>query len=114
MSAAERGRTPGRRLARALGWIAALLVLAAAPAAADSIFSALGVGEVVTTSDMRGRGMGNVSVGVFDPWNVGRGAALRNVSRSAEVVWGDGFAAGTAHQDQFAHGRNIGSFSVRL
>ena len=65
-------------LRRALAGAAAALVLAAAPilgpdiARADSIFSALGLGETVTPSDMRGRGMGNVTVGVDDPWNLGR------------------------------------------
>jgi hypothetical protein len=66
-----------------------VLVGIASPAAADSIFSALGLGEVVTTSDMRGRGMGNTSVGVDDPWNMGRGnpATLANVG--AYVIHGE-------------------------
>ena len=51
----------------------ALWTMVAEPAAADSIFSALGLGEAVTTADMRGRGMGNTSVGTDDPWNLGRG-----------------------------------------
>jgi hypothetical protein len=39
-------------------------------AAADSVFSAHGLGEVVTGADVRGRGMGGASVAVPDPWNL--------------------------------------------
>jgi hypothetical protein len=61
----------------------------ATPAAADSIFSALGVGEAVTTADMRGRGMGNVSVGIYDPWNMGRGNPATLASVRAYFVHGE-------------------------
>jgi hypothetical protein len=66
-----------------------LLAALAAPAAADSIFSALGVGELVTTADMRGRGMGNVSVGMYDPWNMGRGNPATLASVRAYFVHGE-------------------------
>jgi len=82
----------GRGRARAgTIWLLAAWALAARPAAADSIFSALGLGEAVTTADMRGRGMGNTSVGTDDPWNLGRGnpatlAKIRAYFLSGELL----------------------------
>lgn len=39
---------------------------------ADSIFSAHGLGEIVSGADVRGRGMGGASVAVPDSWNLSR------------------------------------------
>jgi hypothetical protein len=88
---ADRGPSHPLRGARALRLALGLLCAQSAPAAADSIFSALGVGEVVTTADMRGRGMGNVSVGIYDPWNVGRGNPATLASVRAYFVHGELF-----------------------
>jgi hypothetical protein len=54
--------------------VAAAWMMAGPPggAHADSIFSAHGLGEVVTAADVRGRGMGGVSVAVPDSWNLSR------------------------------------------
>jgi hypothetical protein len=46
--------------------------LSFSPAHADSVFSAHGLGEVVTPADVRGRGMGGASVAVDDEWNLSR------------------------------------------
>jgi hypothetical protein len=69
--------------------LAAALVLWPAMAAADSIFSALGLGEVVTPADIRGRGMGNVTIGVDDPWNLGRGNPAVMAKARAFVFHGE-------------------------
>lgn len=42
------------------------------PAAGDSVFSARGLGELVSPADIRGRGMAGVSVAVDDRWNLSR------------------------------------------
>ena len=44
----------------------------AASARADSVFSAQALGELAPITDMRGRGMGGVSVAIADRWNVSR------------------------------------------
>jgi hypothetical protein len=48
------------------------MLAAAGGAHADSIFSAQGLGELVPPADVRGRGMGGVSVAVPDGWNLSR------------------------------------------
>lgn len=56
-----------------LGLGAAAAVLAGAGGVrADSVFSARGLGEVVTPADVRARGMGGASVAVEDRWNMSR------------------------------------------
>lgn len=55
-----------------LHFLVLLALLRAPGAAADSIFSAQALGELAPMTDMRGRGMGGVSVAVPDRWNVSR------------------------------------------
>jgi len=57
---------------RVLGVAVALILAGTGGARADSIFSAHGLGEVVTPADVRGRGMGGASVAVPDRWNLSR------------------------------------------
>ncbi len=85
--AARRGAGSVRTALLATG----VFLAVALPAGADSAFSALGLGEIVTTADMRGRGMGRTAIAVVDPWNVSRMnpatlAALRGFLLHGEVL----------------------------
>ncbi len=68
-------------LAGAVGW--------AGMAGADSIFSAHGLGEVVSGADVRGRGMGGASVAVPDTWNLSRANPALLAATPGYVVYGE-------------------------
>ncbi len=70
MLAGAKGRSPARNMNAARVATLALVLILAPPVRADSVFSAQGLGEIVTPTDMRGRGMGGTSIAVPDPWNM--------------------------------------------
>ncbi len=69
--------------------VAVALLAGAGGARADSVFSARGLGEVVTPADVRARGMGGVAVAVPDPWNLSRANPALLVPLPGLVVYGE-------------------------
>lgn len=100
-ASANRGRkgraARGRALALVIVLAAGGSTVLAPPAGADSVFSARGLGELVTPADIRGRGMGGVSVAVDDAWNLSR-------INPALISETSGF---TIHAELIAEGRRV-------
>jgi hypothetical protein len=107
-----------RRGAQVLALVVVLPALVAAGhARADSVFSAQALGELAPIADMRGRGMGGVSVAVADRWNVSRANPATLADVRGFVVHGEmlGERLSTADQsgeDYSAHATSFPWFRL--